>query len=187
MSLLVGLRVSSRSPPTALRSRICPSTWRREPLFAKENPIGRIIMQFQEAPLFNRSFLQHGRSMDIPAMRPRVHLRLRMRPHRCLGGNRSDFSVFRHLAAGHQYGHVDRHVPKPDEPDQKGDAAPVRATLDDPPIHIRPTVPAISGCKAKEPFRFRPLRHMQGGTAAFQSQRIFCRKRQESGDKRLKP
>ena len=61
----------------------------------------------------------------------------------------------------------------------------VRATLDDPPIHIRPTVPAISGCKAKEPFRFRPLRHMQGGTAAFQSQRIFCRSRQESAGKRL--
>ena len=82
-----------------------------EPLFAKENRVGRIIMQFQEAPLFSRSFLQHGRAMDIPAMRPRLHLRLRMRPHRCLGGNRSDFSVFRHLAASHQYGHDDRHVP----------------------------------------------------------------------------
>jgi hypothetical protein len=71
---------------------------------------------------------------------------------------------------------------------QKGRRRPsaVRATLDDPPIHIRPTVPAISGCKAKEPFRFRPLRHMQNDTAAFQSQRIFCRKRQESGDKRLR-
>jgi len=78
--------------------------------------------------------------------------------------------------------------PKPDEPEPKGRRRPsaVRATLDDPPIHIRPTVPAISGCKAKEPFRFRPLRHVQGGTAAFQSQRIFCRKRQESGDKRLR-
>ena len=61
----------------------------------------------------------------------------------------------------------------------------VRATLDDPPIHIRPTVPAISGCEAKEPFRFRPLRQMQVGTSTFQSQRIFCRKRQESGDKGL--
>ena len=57
----------------------------------------------------------------------------------------------------------------------------VRATLDDPPIHIRPTVPAISGCKAKEPFRFRPLRHMQGGTAAFQSQRIFLQKPARAG------
>ncbi len=79
-------------------------------------------------------------------------------------------------------------LPKPDAPEPKGRHRPsaVRATLDDPPIHIRPTVPAISGCKAKEPFRSRPLRHMQGGTAAFQSQRIFCRKRQESGDKRLR-
>ncbi len=68
-----------------------------------------------------------------------------------------------------------RPSPKPDEPEPKGRRRPsaVRATLDDLPIHIRPTVPAISGCKAKEPFRFRPLRHMQGGTAAFQSQRIF--------------
>jgi hypothetical protein len=33
-----------------------------------------------------------------------------------------------------------------------------RPNLDDPPIHIRPTVPAISGCKTKEPFRFKPLR-----------------------------
>jgi hypothetical protein len=34
----------------------------------------------------------------------------------------------------------------------------VRAILDDPPIHIRPTIPAICGYKANEPFRFRPLR-----------------------------
>jgi hypothetical protein len=70
---------------------------------------------------------------------------------------------------------------------QIGEANPsaVRADLDDPPIHIRPIVPAISGCKAKEPFRFRPLRRSEGGTTENQSQRIFCRKRQESGDKRL--
>jgi hypothetical protein len=36
----------------------------------------------------------------------------------------------------------------------------VRVNLDDPPTHIRPIVPAISGCGAKEPFRFRPLRHI---------------------------
>jgi hypothetical protein len=34
----------------------------------------------------------------------------------------------------------------------------VRASLDDPPIHIRPTFPAIAECKTKEPFGFRPLR-----------------------------
>jgi hypothetical protein len=34
----------------------------------------------------------------------------------------------------------------------------VRANLDDPPIHIRPTIPAISLCQTKEPFGFWPLR-----------------------------
>ena len=88
-------------------------SWQNSPAASRyqEDRVGSIIKQFQEPPLFNRSFLQHGRTMDIPAMRPRVHLRLRMRPHRCLGGNRSDFPVFRHLAVGHQYGHDDRHVP----------------------------------------------------------------------------
>jgi integrase len=44
--------------------------------------------------------------------------------------------------------------PKPDKPEPKGKDSPsaVRANLDDPPIHIRPIVPAFSGCKAKEPF-----------------------------------
>jgi hypothetical protein len=49
---------------------------------------------------------------------------------------------------------------KPDEPEPKGKGTPsaVPANLDHPPIHMRPTIPAISGCKAKEPFRFSLLR-----------------------------
>jgi hypothetical protein len=77
--------------------------------------------------------------------------------------------------------------PKPDEPEPKGktDPSAVRAILDDLPIRIRPIGPSISGCKAKEPFRFRSLRHRKGGTSASRLQRIFCRECQESGDKGL--
>jgi CheY-like chemotaxis protein len=108
----------------------------------------------------------------------------------CLGKPSRALDVVRALEIVEQIvttGEASRPFPKPAEPEPKGRRRPsaVRATLDDPPIHIRPTVPAISGCKAKEPFRFRPLRHIQGGTAATRSQRIFCRKRQETGDKRL--
>jgi hypothetical protein len=47
------------------------------------------------------------------------------------------------------------HGPKPDEPEPKGKSDPLaeRANLDDPPIRIRATIPAISECKAKEPLR----------------------------------
>jgi hypothetical protein len=57
--------------------------------------------------------------------------------------------------------------PEPDESEPKGESAPspVPAKLDDLPIHIRPFIPAITECEAKEPFRFGPLRRAQGGTA----------------------
>ena len=66
---------------------------------------------------------------------------------------------------------------------QKGRRRPsaVRATLDDPPIYIRPTVPAISGCKAKEPFRFRPLRHMPVTEAKPRAAAVFRRAVRDSG------
>jgi Low affinity iron permease len=49
--------------------------------------------------------------MDIATMRARVHLCRRLLLDRGLGGNRPGFPVFRHLAAGHQHRHDDRHVP----------------------------------------------------------------------------
>jgi hypothetical protein len=61
---------------------------------------------------------------------------------------------------------------------QKAKATPaaVRANLDDPPVHIRPTIPAISGCTADEPFRFGPPRHTQGAHSdSFNRNGFFCR------------
>jgi hypothetical protein len=58
------------------------------------------------------------------------------------------------------FGGVSTGLPQADEPEPEGKSDPtaVRANLDDPRIHIRPTTPPISGCKTQEPFRFRPLR-----------------------------
>ena len=58
---------------------------------------------------------------------------------------------------------------------------------DDPPIHIRPIIPAISVCQAKEPFRFRPLRHVpRWHSSSFNCNEFFCGKRQELGDKGIR-
>jgi hypothetical protein len=46
----------------------------------------------------------------------------------------------------------------------KKEKLPLRAGIV-PPIHIRPTIPAISLCKAQQPFRFRPLWRAHGGAA----------------------
>ena len=69
-------------------------------------------------------------------------------------------------------------IPKPDEPEPKGSTIPsaVQANLDDPPIHIRPIVPAISGCKEKNHlgsghYGILRLAHHSG-----RSQRIFLQK-----------
>jgi hypothetical protein len=72
---------------------------------------------------------------------------------------------------------------------QEGRASPsaVRAMLDDPPIHIRPIVPASAGAKGENPVGSS---HYGAPTIAprlLGRKGFLCRKRQESGDKGLKP
>ena len=73
------------------------------------------------------------------------------------------------------------------KPEPKGRPAPsaVRANLDDPPIYIRPIFPPSAGAKQKNHSGSGHYGGCNGGTKANRSQRIFCRKCQESGDKRL--
>ena len=77
--------------------------------------------------------------------------------------------------------------PKPDEPEPKGKAFPsaVRANLDDPPIHIRPIVPASAGAKDKNPVGSGHYGTLSIAPRWLNRNGFLCRKCQESGGKGL--
>jgi hypothetical protein len=71
---------------------------------------------------------------------------------------------------------------------QKGSTTPsaVRANLDDPPIHIRPIVPASAGAKDKNPVGSGHYGTLNIAPRLLNRNGFLCRKCQESGGKGLK-
>src|SRR5208282_4622561 len=67
---------------------------------------------------------------------------------------------------------------------QKGNTSPsaVRANLDDPPIHIRPLVPALAGEKDRNPVGSGRYGIQSIAPARLNRNGSLCRKCQESGD-----
>ena len=72
---------------------------------------------------------------------------------------------------------------------QKGSTTPsaVRANLDDPPIHIRPIVPASAGAKDKNPVGSGHYGTLNIAPRLLNRNGFLCRKCQESGAKGLNP
>jgi len=84
-----------------------------------------------------------------------------------------------------------RYGPKPAEPEPNRSfrhayPSAVRAILDDPPIHIRPNLPAHCGCRGKEPCGFSHFGVVIIPPRGFDRHQILLTTRHESVHKRLR-